>query len=57
MPVAIVVPEPNPQVCSPNPCWNGVCTPLSHGFHCACRPGVLHHWYYKNNPSKQVVTW
>ncbi|KAK2152085.1 hypothetical protein LSH36_340g06031 [Paralvinella palmiformis] len=30
---------PDVAACIPNPCLNGVCTPLWSGFHCNCRPG------------------
>ena len=35
----VEVPTPDPGVCQPNPCKNGVCTPLRDGYHCSCRPG------------------
>ncbi|CAH1800248.1 unnamed protein product [Owenia fusiformis] len=33
------LPPVDASVCSPDPCSNGVCTPLRDGFHCNCRPG------------------
>ncbi|CAD5113382.1 DgyrCDS2555 [Dimorphilus gyrociliatus] len=32
-------PTVDPSSCNPNPCLNGVCTPLRGTFHCSCRPG------------------
>ncbi len=36
----MVLVEPDPRVCDPNPCLNGVCFPLRGGFDCSCKPGV-----------------